>query len=83
MGDSDFASNSYFKSAGNGDLFLNVVSWLARDPELISIRPKEAKAGSLLLTPVQGQILFFLPVVALPMALMVIGVTVWRRRKQL
>jgi len=83
IGDSDFATNLYFKSAGNGDLFLNVVSWLARDPELISIRPKEAKAGSLLLSPAQGQILFFLPVVALPVTLMAVGMTIWRRRKRL
>jgi ABC-type uncharacterized transport system involved in gliding motility auxiliary subunit len=83
IGDSDFASNLYFKSAGNGDLFLNVVSWLARDPELISIRPKEAKSGSLLLAPVQGQVLFFFPVVVLPVALTAVGMMIWRRRKRL
>jgi ABC-type uncharacterized transport system involved in gliding motility auxiliary subunit len=83
IGDSDFASNLYFKSVGNGDMFLNIVSWLARDPELISIRPKEAKAGSLLLAPAQGQMLFFLPVVALPVTLMAVGLVIWRRRKKL
>jgi ABC-type uncharacterized transport system involved in gliding motility auxiliary subunit len=83
IGDSDFASNLYFKSVGNGDFFLNTVTWLARDPELISIRPKEAKAGQLLLTPAQGRVLFFLPVVVLPTILMVIGMTIWKRRKRL
>ncbi len=83
IGDSDFASNLYFKSVGNGDLFLNAVTWLARDPELISIRPKEAKAGPLLLTSTQGKVLFYLPVVVLPMVLMAVGMTIWQRRKRL
>ena len=83
IGDSDFASNLYFKSAGNGDLFLNVVSWLASDTELISIRPQEARSGSLLLAPAQGQILFFLPVVVLPVTLTAVGMMIWRRRKKL
>ena len=83
FGDSDFASNLYFKSVGNGDLFLNAVSWLARYSELISIRPKEAKAGTLLLTSTQGQVLFYLPVIALPLILMVAGVSIWQRRKRL
>jgi len=83
FGDSDFASNVYFKSVGNGDLFLNAVSWLARYPELISIRPKEAKAGTLLLTSTQGKVLFYLPVVVLPLILLVAGVSIWQRRKRL
>jgi gliding motility-associatede transport system auxiliary component len=83
FGDSDFASNLYFRSVGNGDLFLNAVTWLARYPELISIRPKEAKVGTLLLTSTQGQILFYLPVVALPLILIGAGVSIWQRRKRL
>ena len=38
--DSDFASNKYFASMDNADIFLNSVNWLADDFELISIRPK-------------------------------------------
>ena len=83
IGDSDFTSNLYFKSVGNGDLFLNAVTWLAQEKELISVRPKEAKTGTLLLTSTQGKVLFYLPVVALPLVLTVAGITIWRRRKRL
>ncbi|MDC0035427.1 GldG family protein [Chloroflexi bacterium] len=38
--DSDFATNKYFASMDNADIFLNSVNWLADDFELISIRPK-------------------------------------------
>ena len=41
IGDADFASNAYFGSARNGDLFVNSVNYLADDYELISLRPKQ------------------------------------------
>src|SRR5215471_11118844 len=40
IGDSDFPTNTYARLQRNGDLFLNSVSWLAQDENLISIRPK-------------------------------------------
>ena len=46
FGDSDFASNNYLNLSGNRDLFLNTVSWLAEEENLIAIRPKEG--GSVL-----------------------------------
>jgi ABC-type uncharacterized transport system involved in gliding motility auxiliary subunit len=39
-GTSKFAIDAYFAMQGNGNLFLNMVSWLAQDEDLISIRPK-------------------------------------------
>ena len=83
LGDSDFATNIYFDKAGNGDLFQNVVSWLAQEEDLISIRPKEAKTSTLMLTTQQGKFLFYVPVVALPGAVLITGFTIWRRRRRL
>ena len=40
VGNSDFAANPYFDTQGNGNLFMNMVSWLAQEEDLISIRPK-------------------------------------------
>ena len=40
FGDSDFPSNTYFQLAGNGDLVLSGIAWLAEQGELVSIRPK-------------------------------------------
>lgn len=84
MGDSDFASNSRINMVGNRDFFLNILSWLAEDADLISIRPKEA-GGSIPtpLTQAQQQIVFLLPVLVCPMFVVVTGIVVFRRRKRM
>src|SRR5579863_2737559 len=83
FGDSDFATNNYFQAAGNGDLFQNVVSWLAQEEDLISIRPKEAKTSTLMLTASEGNFLFYFPVMILPGTVLIIGISRWRRRRRL
>ena len=42
IGDSDFASNGFLNLSGNRDFFLNTLSWLAEEENLIAVRPKEA-----------------------------------------
>lgn len=81
FGDSDFALNNYFDSSANGDLFLNVVSWLAEDTDLISVRPKSPTSRTLTLTVSESRLLFWALVVLLPAATLVVGVTVWTRRR--
>ncbi len=81
FGDSDFAKNRYFPQQGNGDLFLNCISWLAEEEELISIRPKEAGFNPITLTKTQGRNLFWLSVVLLPLAVLVAGTVVHVRRR--
>ncbi len=43
FGDSDFASNTYLGLSGNNDLFLNAVSWMAEEADLIAIRAKDQR----------------------------------------
>jgi ABC-type uncharacterized transport system involved in gliding motility auxiliary subunit len=81
FGDSDFAKNRYFPQQGNGDLFLNCISWLAEEEELISIRPKEAGFNPITLTKAQGRNLFLLSVILLPLAVIVAGTVVYVRRR--
>ena len=50
IGDSDFASNRWLGIAGNRDLFLNAVNWLAQQENLISIRPKDPEDRRITLT---------------------------------
>ena len=54
IGDSNFASNTYFSLAGNKDLFLNALNWLAEEHSLISVRKKEAGINPMTLTNVTG-----------------------------
>jgi ABC-type uncharacterized transport system involved in gliding motility auxiliary subunit len=83
FGDSDFASNTYFNQQGNSDILLNSINWLAQEEDLISIRPKDTKSTPITLTLTQGRIIFWLPVVILPAAILLIGFysIVSRRRR--
>lgn len=81
-GDSDFVSNSFLNLSGNRDLFLNTISWLAEEEGLIAIRPKESRATPVFLTAAQGRLIFWLPVVILPGAVMVAGTWVVVRRRR-
>src|SRR6266852_1866103 len=69
FGDSEFANNSLFPVQGNGNLFLNTVSWLAEEEDLIAIRPRKGGgSGPVMLTAAQAPLIFWLPVVILPLA---------------
>ncbi|MFQ5739285.1 MAG: GldG family protein [Acidobacteriota bacterium] len=81
VGDSDFATNKYLGSAGNSDLFLNILSWLAQDEDLISVRPKAPTSRQVTLTQRDSRILFWGSVVLLPVAVILLGLGfVWNRR---
>lgn len=83
FGDSDFASNRYYNLSGNGNLFLNAVNWLAEEADLISIQARTASPRLIQLTATQGRILFFVSVIILPLIVLVIGISVWVRRRSL
>ncbi len=81
-GDSDFASNTHIKLAGNKDFFLNMLNWLAEQSILISIRKKEQGLTPVMLTATQGKLVFWLCVVIVPSLVMVVGVGVTASRKR-
>jgi ABC-type uncharacterized transport system involved in gliding motility auxiliary subunit len=82
IGDSEFANNSFFTLQGNGDLFLNTVSWLAEEEDLIGLRPRQGGgSGPLLLTAAQEPLIFWFPVVLLPVAVLACGAVVCLTRR--
>jgi ABC-type uncharacterized transport system involved in gliding motility auxiliary subunit len=82
FGDADFANNSLFPVQGNGNLFLNIVSWLADEEDLIAIRPRKGGgSGPVMLTAAQTPVIFWLPVVVLPLSVLASGAVVFVRRK--
>jgi ABC-type uncharacterized transport system involved in gliding motility auxiliary subunit len=81
IGDSDFATNSYFRLAGNGDLILNTINWLAQDEDLISIRPKSVTNRSVTMTASQLKTFQWLSVIFLPLAVIGSGAYVWWKRR--
>jgi ABC-type uncharacterized transport system involved in gliding motility auxiliary subunit len=82
VGDSDFAGIPYFQSQGNGNLFMNMVSWLAQDEDLISIRPKDPVDRKIVLSESQSRMLQLFSLVFLPGAVLVLGIAVWTRRRR-
>ncbi len=83
VGDSDFVDNTYFHFSGNGDLFQNMVSYLAKEEDLISIRPKDTKPQPLVLSRAQAATLFYASVVVGPAVLVLAGLGIWWRRRNL
>jgi len=81
IGDSDFVSNAYLGGEGNRDLFMNVLSWLSQQENLISIRPREAADRRLALTPVSINLMFALSIFLVPGAIFGAGVYTWWRRR--
>jgi len=81
-GDSDFAGNTHLKLAGNKDFFLNMLSWLAEENVLISIRKKEPGLTPLMLSNTQGKLVFWLSVVIMPSLVMMVGVGVFLRKRR-
>jgi len=82
-GDADFPTNQWYPFSGNGDLFLNCVSFLGKEEGLVAIRPKEHQPQTLALTPRQGEFLLFGFVVFLPLATFATAFGVWRWRRSL
>lgn len=81
IGSSNFVSNAFFDKAGNGDLFLNCVNWLASEDQLIAIRPRPRQDHRVELTDAAMRGIFWLVVVAMPAAALAAGcVVAWRRR---
>ena len=58
-GSSRFARNGFLGRGGNADLFLNMLSWLSSDEDLISIRPKDPANTPMDISQSQMSWLFF------------------------
>jgi len=85
VGTADFAANQFIglPQVANRDFFLNVVSWLAEQEDMISIRPKDNKQNPIILTSAQSNIVLWLPLAVLPGAVLFCGIMAVARRRRL
>jgi ABC-type uncharacterized transport system involved in gliding motility auxiliary subunit len=83
MGTSQLATNQWARYAANSDLFLNSVSWLADDENLISIRPKEEGAEMPALEQTEARYIQLLTMILVPGGVLLLGLVVWMRRRRL
>ena len=81
IGDSDFAANQWVTLQHNGDLFFNIVNWLAEDENLISIRPKTITNRRVTLTEAQSAALHWIDLFILPGLFILSGVYIWWKRR--
>jgi ABC-type uncharacterized transport system involved in gliding motility auxiliary subunit len=81
VGDSDFATNSFFHIMGNGKLFLNTVNYLAAREKLIGLEPRTYELPRVNLTNRQMKGTFFLSVILIPALLAVVGTAVWWKQR--
>lgn len=81
VGDSDFATNSFFHIMGNGKLFLNTVNYLASKENLIGLEPRARDAPRVNLTNRQMKGTFFLAVILVPALLAALGIAVWWKQR--
>lgn len=82
FGSSLLGSNKFFRLQGNPDLFMNSVSWLIEDENLIAIRPKSTSAQPVILTPNQYLIVLLVPVVLVPLGWIIAGLVVYFYRRR-
>jgi len=81
FGDSDFAANNYFNFQRNGDMFLNTVSWLADEEDLVSIRPHNPEDRRISLTAKNSKIIMLVSLFLLPLSALVAAVIIYIRRR--
>jgi hypothetical protein len=91
IGDSNFADNFYARIPGNVDFFMNTVGWMLGRQELVALgriaNVPETKRNftpqqSLYLSASQARLFFWLMVVIEPLAVFLIGMAVFARRRQ-
>lgn len=82
VGDSDFVTNNLaLAPLGNADLFLNMVSWLAEDEDLIAIRPRDPEDRRITMTAAQLRNTVLFSLVFLPGFWLIWGLAVWWSRR--
>jgi len=81
VGSSAWAANSFLNFNGNRDFALNAMNWLSSDEDLISIRPKEREDRRITMTRAQLNWVRIISQFLLPLAVVLVGVSVWWRRR--
>ncbi len=83
VGDADFASNGMRKFGVNSDLFQNMLSWLAKEEDLISIRPKASDTSEFEITEARIRFINLASVIVAPFGMFLAGIAVWLKRKNM
>lgn len=83
IGSGAFLANSYLGNAGNLDLGVNIINWLAQDENLITIQPRATLDSNLNLGKTALTLISVGFLIALPLVFLVTGGVIWWRRRKL
>ena len=82
VGDSEFVANGIKKFGINADLFQNMLSWLAHEEDLISIRPRPTDTSEFNITETRARIINLASIAFFPFAMFLSGIAVWLQRRR-
>ena len=82
-GNANFFTNQFLQGPGNLDVALNSFSWAAVEENKISIHPKEEDERVLNLSNVTANLIKYLTVWIMPLAVLIAGGVIWYRRRSL
>jgi ABC-type uncharacterized transport system involved in gliding motility auxiliary subunit len=82
FGNSAFVTNAQVANAGNVNLALNAINWLAKQEQALGIAPRSPEQVQLFLSAAQMRNIFLISLVGLPAFAIVLGVAVWWRRRR-
>ena len=82
FGNSAFAVNQYLANAGNINLALNAIDWLAKQEQALGIAPRAPEQVQLFLSAAQMRRVLLISLIGLPACAIVLGVAVWWRRRR-
>jgi len=82
VGNGAFLANSFAGNAGNVDLGVNMVNWLAGEEHLITLQPRAAKDSSLMLSKTQLNVISIGFLLGLPLLLAGMGMFIWWKRRK-
>lgn len=83
VGNSTFARNASLSFQGNLDFAANALSWLAGLEDRVSVRPRSTPVVQVSLTGTQAEAIFYGTAVGMPLAVLLLGIGVWWRRRSL
>ena len=82
VGNGAFLANAFLGNAGNLDLGINMVNWLAGDDALITLQPRPTMDSNLDIGRSAQYLMVFGLFIVLPLTFVIMGVVVWWRRRR-